>query len=218
MSDIQMLYRRKLTTAGEALRGLPKCGGVLARAADHPRAADARCVPARGLAEGSLWLGQLRTDRRLLSGRHRAVQAPPHRGKSHLPRTHRTGIINVSQLSAIAENGRDIPLAEGKKPTDIDRRIAAKVSPMVPDGPCVKVSVGAVPAIAGGALKDRRNLGVHAEPLSDAIASLIKCGAVTTRCTATDPGRACSTSQWAALPPTILSTTTSVSSSAWPTT
>jgi itaconate CoA-transferase len=60
---------------------------------------------------------------------------------------------------------------------------------MIQDGACVQFGVGGVPNIIAGALNDRKDLGVHTELLSDGIASLIACGAVTNRRKATDRGK-----------------------------
>jgi itaconate CoA-transferase len=108
---------------------------------------------------------------------------------TNMPRTHGTGIVHVSQVSAIVENTSAIPLVLGKEPTDLDRQIAKHVLPMIKDGACVQFGVGGVPNIIAGALTDRKDLGVHTELLSDGIASLIACGAVTNRYKTTDPGK-----------------------------
>jgi itaconate CoA-transferase len=97
--------------------------------------------------------------------------------------------VHVSQVDAIVEHTSELPLAEGKDPTDVDQLIAAHVLPMVQDGACVQFGVGGVPNVIAGALKDRKDLGVHTELLSDGLASLIACGAVTNRRKATDPGK-----------------------------
>ena len=107
----------------------------------------------------------------------------------NLPRSHGTGIVHVSRVDAIVEHTDEVPTAESKSPTDIDQRIAALVLPMVHDGACVQFGVGGVPNIIAGALKDHKDLGVHTELLSDGIASLIACGAVTNRRKTTDPGK-----------------------------
>lgn len=107
----------------------------------------------------------------------------------NLPRSHGTGIVHVSQVTAVVENGSDVPVAAGKEPTETDRQIAARVLPMIQDGACVQFGVGGVPNIIAGALTDRKDLGVHTELLSDGIASLIACGAVTNRRKATDRGK-----------------------------
>jgi itaconate CoA-transferase len=107
----------------------------------------------------------------------------------NMPRTHGTGIVHVSQVSAIVEHASELPLVEGKAPTDLDRKIAAHVLPMIEDGACVQFGVGGVPNIIAGALTDRKDLGVHTELLSDGIASLVACGAATNRCKTTDRGK-----------------------------
>jgi itaconate CoA-transferase len=107
----------------------------------------------------------------------------------NMPRTHGTGMVHVSQVAAIVEHASDMPLVVGKPPTDIDRKIAAQVLPMIQDGACVQFGVGGVPNIIAGSLTDRKDLGVHTELLSDGVASLIACGAVTNRHKTTDPGK-----------------------------
>ena len=107
----------------------------------------------------------------------------------NMPRTHGTGIVHVSQVAAIIEHASDIPLSEGKTPTNIDRKIAAQVLPMIKDGACVQFGVGGVPNIIAGQLTDRKDLGVHTELMSDGIASLIACGAVTNRHKTIDRGK-----------------------------
>jgi itaconate CoA-transferase len=97
----------------------------------------------------------------------------------NLPRSHGCGLIHVSQVAAIVENASEVPTAAGKEATDVDRQIADRVLPMIQDGACVQFGVGGVPNIIAGALTDRKDLGVHTELLSDGIASLIACGAVT---------------------------------------
>jgi itaconate CoA-transferase len=107
----------------------------------------------------------------------------------NLPRSHGTGIVHVSQVTAVVENVSDVPATAGKEPTETDRQIAARVLPMIQDGACVQFGVGGVPNIIAGALTDRKDLGVHTELLSDGIAGLIACGAVTNRRKATDRGK-----------------------------
>jgi itaconate CoA-transferase len=107
----------------------------------------------------------------------------------NLPRSLGVGMVHVSQIAAIVEHASELPLAAGKEPDDTDRQIAAHVLPMVRDGACVQFGVGAVPNIIAAALTDRKDLGVHTELLSDGIASLITCGAVTNRRKSKDLGK-----------------------------
>ena len=106
-----------------------------------------------------------------------------------LPRCHGTGLVHVSQVTAIVENASEIPAYGGKAPTDTDRQIAARVMPMIQDGACVQFGVGGVPNIIAGSLSDRKDLGVHTELISDGIANLIASGAVTNRRKSIDRGK-----------------------------
>jgi itaconate CoA-transferase len=107
----------------------------------------------------------------------------------NMPRSHGTGQVHVSQVSAIVENTSEIDVFASKAPTETDRQIAALVLPMIQDGACVQFGVGGVPNIIAGELTDRKDLGVHTELLSDGIASLIACGAVTNKRKTIDPGK-----------------------------
>jgi itaconate CoA-transferase len=107
----------------------------------------------------------------------------------NMPRSHGTGQVHVSQVSAIVENTSEIDILAGKAPTETDRQIAAHVLPMIQDGACVQFGVGGVPNIIAGALSDRKDLGVHTELLSDGISSLIACGAVNNRRKTIDRGK-----------------------------
>jgi itaconate CoA-transferase len=107
----------------------------------------------------------------------------------NLPRSHGTGLVHVSQVSAIVENISEIDIYPGKATTDTDRQIAAHVLPMIQDGACVQFGVGGVPNIIAGELTNRKDFGVHTELLSDGIAGLIACGAVTNRRKTIDRGK-----------------------------
>jgi itaconate CoA-transferase len=107
----------------------------------------------------------------------------------NMPRSHGTGQVHVSKVSAIVEHTSEIDIFASKSPTDTDRKIAAHVLPMIRDGACVQFGVGGVPNIIAGELTDRKDLGVHTELLSDGIASLIACGAVTNRHKTIDRGK-----------------------------
>ena len=155
------------------IRERPPCDAFLLQVAPMDRAG---CF-SFGLT-GAYTLAGIQTARRII------VEVNP-----NVPRSHGTGFVHVSQVAAIVENASELPVAAGKQPTDTDRQIAAHVLPMVRDGACVQFGVGAVPNIIAAALTDRKDLGVHTELLSDGIASLIACGAVTNRRKGTDPGK-----------------------------
>jgi itaconate CoA-transferase len=107
----------------------------------------------------------------------------------NLPRSHGNGIVHISNVDGIVEHASVVPEAEDKDCGEIDQHIANHVLPMVRDGACVQFGVGGVPNVIAAALKDRKDLGVHTELLSDGISSLIASGAVTNRSKCIDQGK-----------------------------
>lgn len=107
----------------------------------------------------------------------------------NLPRTFGAGLLHVSDVHAIVEGAGAIPaLAHPDAGTD-DKAIAEIIVPMVPDRACVQFGIGGVPNVVASRLSDHKDLGVHTELLSDGIADLVACGAVSNRFKRTNPGK-----------------------------
>ncbi|UYN94695.1 MAG: acetyl-CoA hydrolase/transferase family protein [Enhydrobacter sp.] len=106
-----------------------------------------------------------------------------------LPRTFGGGLLHVSDVHAIVEGSADVPTLANPKAGPDDEAIAAIILPMVPDRACVQFGIGGVPNIVASRLTDHKDLGVHTELLSDGIAELIACGAVSNRFKTTNPGK-----------------------------
>lgn len=106
-----------------------------------------------------------------------------------MPRTRGENNIHVSQVAGWCEADR--PLIESPPPTvgDKDRRIGELIAERVPHGATIQVGIGSIPAAALGALRDHRDLGVHTELLSDAIAELFDAGVITGTGKTTRPGK-----------------------------
>lgn len=62
---------------------------------------------------------------------------------------------------------------------DMERRIARNVAAFVPDGAVIQPGIGALPDAIIDELRDRRDLGVHAGMIGDAIVELMERGAIT---------------------------------------
>ncbi len=78
-----------------------------------------------------------------------------------MPRTLGNSFLHSSQIDCWTLV--DEPLVE-YPPTavgDVERRIAAHVAGLIPDGATIQTGVGSIPQAVMGALQDRRDLGVH---------------------------------------------------------
>lgn len=107
----------------------------------------------------------------------------------NLPRTFGAGLVHVSDVHAIVEGNSAIPVLGHPEAGAEDQRIADIIVPMVPDRACVQFGIGGVPNMVASKLAGHKDLGVHSELLSDGIADLVECGAVTNRFKSTNPGK-----------------------------
>jgi itaconate CoA-transferase len=60
---------------------------------------------------------------------------------------------------------------------------------MIDDGACLQMGIGNLPSAVCARLRSRRDLGIHTELQTPALAALMECGAVTNRRKKTFPGR-----------------------------
>jgi 4-hydroxybutyrate CoA-transferase len=98
-----------------------------------------------------------------------------------MPRTYGDSFIHVSDVDAIVESSR--PLCEMPKHeiTDLHLAIARNVATLIEDGSTIQTGIGGIPDAVLLYLKDRKDLGVHTELLSDNIIPLIEAGVVNGR-------------------------------------
>jgi 4-hydroxybutyrate CoA-transferase len=96
-----------------------------------------------------------------------------------MPRTLGDSFLHVSQIDLATEV--DIPPYE-LAPAQIglvERRIGAHVAELVPDGATIQMGIGQIPAAIGEALREKVDLGVHTEMVTDVVVDLVEAGAVT---------------------------------------
>jgi itaconate CoA-transferase len=107
----------------------------------------------------------------------------------NMPRMFGDSLLHISEVDAIVEN--DAPLFEAAYPEAAaeDETIAALVAAMIDDGACIQMGIGTLPNAVCARLAGHRDLGIHTELMTPALASLIQCGAVTNRRKTTYPGR-----------------------------
>lgn len=98
-----------------------------------------------------------------------------------MPRTFGDAFIHVTQADAIIEHASDLTLIGNKPAVAEDVAIAEYIKPYVGDRSCIQLGIGSVPNAVGECLKDRNDLGVHTELLSDALMKLILNGNVTNK-------------------------------------
>jgi acyl-CoA hydrolase len=87
--------------------------------------------------------------------------------------------LELSRFAAVMETDRALLERPGRAPDEVDRRIAAHIAALVPDGATLQIGVGSIPTAVLEALAGHRDLGIHSGMVSDGILDLIEAGVVT---------------------------------------
>jgi acyl-CoA hydrolase len=98
-----------------------------------------------------------------------------------MPRTYGDSFIHVSDVDAIVESSRPLCELPKHEVTDLHLAIARNVATLIEDGSTIQTGIGGIPDAVLLYLKDRKDLGVHTELLSDNIIPLIESGVVNGR-------------------------------------
>jgi acyl-CoA hydrolase len=96
-----------------------------------------------------------------------------------MPRTFGDTFIHVSKVDAIVETDRPLLELEAEPSTPLQERIAMRVAALIPDGATLQTGIGGIPDAVLRFIRDRRDLGVHSEMISDGVIGLFESGALT---------------------------------------
>lgn len=106
-----------------------------------------------------------------------------------MPRVFGESLLHVSEVDAIVENRAPLQEISAGTPSAEELAIATQIAAMIEDRACLQMGVGTIPNAVCAQLADRRDLGIHTELMSPALAQLMRCGAVTNRFKTTHRGR-----------------------------
>jgi acyl-CoA hydrolase len=110
-----------------------------------------------------------------------------------VPRTLGDSFVHVDDIDLAVEVDQP-PYAVDPPPVgDVERRIGEHIADLVPDGATLQMGIGAIPSALGGALRNKRNLGVHTEMMTDVVLDLVEAGVVTGRAKEINVGRVVAT-------------------------
>jgi acetyl-CoA hydrolase len=97
--------------------------------------------------------------------------------------------VAESDIDVLTECDADEILLLDPEPEEIDKRVAARVAALIPDGATIQMGVGGLPVAVCRALGSHRDLGVHSGVISDVIVDLVEKGVVTNTRKGIDEGR-----------------------------
>jgi itaconate CoA-transferase len=99
-----------------------------------------------------------------------------------MPRVFGDSALHISDVDAIVENESALAEVLPHPPSELDRVIGKLIAELVPDQATLQVGIGGVPNAVCLELLHHKDLGVHTELMTPALAALIKSGAVTNKC------------------------------------
>jgi 4-hydroxybutyrate CoA-transferase len=97
----------------------------------------------------------------------------------YVPRILGDNFIHVSDIDIIVEH--DAPIVEIPLPKigEIERAIGQNCASLINDGDTLQLGIGAIPDAVLLFLKDKKDLGIHSEMISDGVVELVEAGVIT---------------------------------------
>ena len=83
------------------------------------------------------------------------------------------------RIDAIVRSAGPLPTYPAAKIGDVERRVAAHVAALVPDGATIQLGIGTLPDAVLEALAGHRDLGLHSGMLTSAVLPLLESGVIT---------------------------------------
>lgn len=107
----------------------------------------------------------------------------------NMPRTLGDSFIHVYDIDVLVPV--DDPLIEvpSLPLTDETKQIGEHIASLIDDGATIEVGIGRIPQALLGFLKDKRDLGIHTEMISDRIIELVESGVITGARKSVDRGK-----------------------------
>jgi len=95
------------------------------------------------------------------------------------PFTNGDCIVDQNEIDYLVQT--DYPVMELKDEpiTEKDRAIGRFIEPLIPNGACLQLGIGGIPNAVAHALKNKKDLGVHTEMLTNGMLELYQAGAIT---------------------------------------
>lgn len=100
----------------------------------------------------------------------------------NFPRTFGDTQVHISEVDALVESDRPIPVSNLAPYTEVDAAIGKYVASLVEDGSTIQLGIGNIPNAVAAELKTKKHLGIHTEMFTETMVDLIECGAVDNSC------------------------------------
>lgn len=99
----------------------------------------------------------------------------------NMPRTFGNTYIHISEVSCVYQGPNELFCMPERALTEEEVTIGQYIAELIEDESTLQLGIGGIPNAVAAALKDKHDLGVHTEMLSDSLIDLYKAGVVTNR-------------------------------------
>ncbi|HET98245.1 MAG TPA: GNAT family N-acetyltransferase [Desulfurivibrio alkaliphilus] len=106
-----------------------------------------------------------------------------------MPRTLGDSFIDIYDIDLLVEVEEEIIERQSTVPTPAARQIEEHIAALIEDGSTLEFGIGHIPHSLVEFLRDKRDLGIHTEMVTDSILELIEAGAISGARKTTDRGR-----------------------------
>jgi len=105
------------------------------------------------------------------------------------PKTHGDTHVHIRDVDFIVEVDYPLPEISPVEPTDVERRIGENIANLVENGSTIQLGIGGIPNSVALFLKDKKDLGIHTEMLTDSMIDLFEMGVITNKKKTLWPGK-----------------------------
>lgn len=110
-----------------------------------------------------------------------------------VPRTFGNCFVHIDDIDYIIEEDTPIPEVQPPVVGEIERKIGEFCASLINDGDTLQLGIGAIPVAVLNFLKDKKDLGIHSEMISDGIVDLINLGVITNKKKNLNPNKSIAT-------------------------
>ena len=106
-----------------------------------------------------------------------------------MPRVMGDNFIHVSDIDYIVETSNPIIELKAAKIGDVEKTIGENCATLIEDGSTLQLGIGAIPDAVLLFLKDKKDLGIHSEMISDGVVELVEAGVITNKMKTLQPDK-----------------------------
>lgn len=96
----------------------------------------------------------------------------------HVPRTPGKDYVHISEIDYIVETSHEVMELQPPKISETELQIAKNCAKLVEDGSTLQLGIGAIPNAVMGLMKDKKDLGIHSEMITDWVVDLVEAGVI----------------------------------------